>query len=218
MIISGSQHPLKVDYRIPKYIIQLWVNKILAFVVVVVLCKENGGSIMILFWIEQENTGKNKVYFSTKLKMIWTICFVIFVQCGRFRLFCSVLSPLFWISRLPAAAYSLKMRENVASNNYFQTPCLPVLKDLFYLIRSYLRVTISQLSWMLANQNLLQKRGSKNRVAPSVIMKNKHYCYQQRPCNKEHCFSHQADSCASLPAKRPDLEKLNIQFFLREVT
>ena len=70
MIISGSQHPLKVDYRIPKYIIQLWVNKILAFVVVVVLCKEKGGSIMILFWIEQENTGKNKVYFSTKLKMI----------------------------------------------------------------------------------------------------------------------------------------------------
>ena len=34
--ISGSQHPLKVDYRIPKYIIQLWVNKILVVVVVFV--------------------------------------------------------------------------------------------------------------------------------------------------------------------------------------
>ena len=34
MVISGSQQPLKVDYRIPKYIIQLWVNKILVVVVV----------------------------------------------------------------------------------------------------------------------------------------------------------------------------------------
>ena len=37
MVISGSQHPLKVDYRIPKYIMQLWVNKILVVVVVVVV-------------------------------------------------------------------------------------------------------------------------------------------------------------------------------------
>ena len=37
MVISGSQHPLKVDYRIAKYIIQLWVNKILVVVVVVVV-------------------------------------------------------------------------------------------------------------------------------------------------------------------------------------
>ena len=37
MVISGSQHPLKVDYRIPKYIIQLWVNKIHVVVVVVVV-------------------------------------------------------------------------------------------------------------------------------------------------------------------------------------
>ena len=36
MVISGSQHPLKVDYRIPKDIIQLLVNKILVVVVVVV--------------------------------------------------------------------------------------------------------------------------------------------------------------------------------------
>ena len=36
MVISVSQHPRKVDYRIPKYIIQLWVNKILVVVVVVV--------------------------------------------------------------------------------------------------------------------------------------------------------------------------------------
>ena len=38
MVISGSQHPLKVDYRIPKDIIQLLVNKILVVVVVVVVC------------------------------------------------------------------------------------------------------------------------------------------------------------------------------------
>ena len=37
MVISGSQHPLKVGCRIPKYIIQLWVNKILVVVVVVVV-------------------------------------------------------------------------------------------------------------------------------------------------------------------------------------
>ena len=35
MVISGSQHPLKVDYSILKYIIHLWVNKILVVVVVV---------------------------------------------------------------------------------------------------------------------------------------------------------------------------------------
>ena len=41
MVISGSQHPLKVDYRIPKYIIQLWVNKILVVVVMVTLLEFN---------------------------------------------------------------------------------------------------------------------------------------------------------------------------------
>ena len=35
MVISGSQHPLKVDYSILKYIVHLWVNKILVVVVVV---------------------------------------------------------------------------------------------------------------------------------------------------------------------------------------
>ena len=35
MVISGSQHPLKVDYSILKYITHLWVNKILVVVVVV---------------------------------------------------------------------------------------------------------------------------------------------------------------------------------------
>ena len=37
MVISGSQHPLKVDYSILKYIIHLWVNIILVVVVVVVV-------------------------------------------------------------------------------------------------------------------------------------------------------------------------------------
>ena len=37
MVISGSQHPLKVNYRIPKYIIQLSENKIINVVVVVLI-------------------------------------------------------------------------------------------------------------------------------------------------------------------------------------
>ena len=46
MVISGSQHPLKVDYRIPKYIIQLWVNKILVVVVVVVVVR----AAFLVYW------------------------------------------------------------------------------------------------------------------------------------------------------------------------